>query len=839
MGNFSRDTFDPTKHYVGVRLQQGVPLVDADWNEQEDIRRFELRSFLRSFVGDGVPKGNDGFKIEALDSPVNDFVIRGGDGTPVGAGRILVGGWEVLNESDILYSDQSLPELEPPAAGERTDSVVLDVWEREVDSDEDLGIKDDRIGIETCVRRKREWVVRVFEDSDDWPGDPPPGHLFYQLAQLARTAEKNSIEGGGIVDCRRRGLAMIPATLAVDESTGYVGIGTNNPQKTLDVNGDLRVRGTATMDGKVGVGIEPEETLDVDGDLRVRGKARLDIAATGTDGKWLQVGDDGGAGGVWIRKGPAEAPLRLVLSDDGGESRIEFQQTGPAADGSRVVESSGSIGLAGEGSDISIMGGKVGVGIEPEETLDVNGDLRVRGKATIAQDVGIGTSDPKARLDIAATGAGGKWLQVGDDGGTAGVWIKKETGGGPLRLVLSDDDGTSRIRFQQTGTAADGSSRVECSSSIGFAGEGSDISIMGGKVGVGTRTPTETLDVDGTLQVKEVATFKQRVETGRLSVLRGGTGKNAGVFNLGKSDNDYWQIVQRTNDGSFRIYRQHATDPGGGGTVEPLLVIDIDGNVGIGAKHPKQQLRVAGSSSSSSVSIYGPAAVAESGTLAFGDPDRSKWFKLVHDTANDLLELKSDQKRIMVFKQNGDVSIGKSDQQIIVFKQNGNVFIGEPTAAHRLSIDDIGWSDGGWRSKKTNSAEYFESSDGSAIAIGTTVTLAQEGKIRPAAEGDDPIGAICNGGTLVGGVYGEWPDKYLRDDFGNPIMEESPEPGPPRPKINPEYDETREYVPREERPEWHCVGLLGQLPVLRGQPVAKSWRKLKDVSDDVELWLVR
>ena len=31
MGNFTRDTFDKSKHYVGVRLQQGVPMVDADW----------------------------------------------------------------------------------------------------------------------------------------------------------------------------------------------------------------------------------------------------------------------------------------------------------------------------------------------------------------------------------------------------------------------------------------------------------------------------------------------------------------------------------------------------------------------------------------------------------------------------------------------------------------------------------------------------------------------------------------------------------------------------------------------------------------------------------------
>ncbi|NTU85869.1 MAG: hypothetical protein HGA45_42155 [Chloroflexales bacterium] len=66
MGNFSRNTFDRLKHYVGVRLQQGVPLIDADWNELEDIRKFELQAFLAWFVGDGVPANNDGFRIAPL-----------------------------------------------------------------------------------------------------------------------------------------------------------------------------------------------------------------------------------------------------------------------------------------------------------------------------------------------------------------------------------------------------------------------------------------------------------------------------------------------------------------------------------------------------------------------------------------------------------------------------------------------------------------------------------------------------------------------------------------------------------------------------------------------------
>ncbi len=58
-------------------------------------------------------------------------------------------------------------------------------------------------------------------------------------------------------------------------------------------------------------------------------------------------------------------------------------------------------------------------------------------------------------------------------------------------------------------------------------------------------------------------------------------------------------------------------------------------------------------------------------------------------------------------------------------------------------------------------------------------------------------------------------------------------------KINPEYDEKQEYVKRESRPEWNCIGLLGQVPVIKGQPVAPSWVKLKDLSSKAELWLIK
>jgi len=62
--------------------------------------------------------------------------------------------------------------------------------------------------------------------------------------------------------------------------------------------------------------------------------------------------------------------------------------------------------------------------------------------------------------------------------------------------------------------------------------------------------------------------------------------------------------------------------------------------------------------------------------------------------------------------------------------------------------------------------------------------------------------------------------------------------GSQRQKLNPDYDDSKEYKSREERDEWHIVGLLGQIPITKGQPTG-NWIKMKDVSDTVEMYFVK
>ena len=60
-----------------------------------------------------------------------------------------------------------------------------------------------------------------------------------------------------------------------------------------------------------------------------------------------------------------------------------------------------------------------------------------------------------------------------------------------------------------------------------------------------------------------------------------------------------------------------------------------------------------------------------------------------------------------------------------------------------------------------------------------------------------------------------------------------------RRKLNPEFDDTKTYIPRDERQEWDAIGMVGKLRMRSGQPTGDRWIKMRDVASGVEEWLVR
>lgn len=53
----------------------------------------------------------------------------------------------------------------------------------------------------------------------------------------------------------------------------------------------------------------------------------------------------------------------------------------------------------------------------------------------------------------------------------------------------------------------------------------------------------------------------------------------------------------------------------------------------------------------------------------------------------------------------------------------------------------------------------------------------------------------------------ENPEKFITEIISPAHIEH-------RRKLNPNYDSTQKYVPRTERPEWGCVGMMGKLVVI-------------------------
>src|SRR6266436_1124309 len=63
-GDFSRNTFNPTKHYRSVLKQQGRVDVDADWNEQQAINMRRIETEATDVIGGcGAPMHDAGFHI--------------------------------------------------------------------------------------------------------------------------------------------------------------------------------------------------------------------------------------------------------------------------------------------------------------------------------------------------------------------------------------------------------------------------------------------------------------------------------------------------------------------------------------------------------------------------------------------------------------------------------------------------------------------------------------------------------------------------------------------------------------------------------------------------------
>ena len=209
MGNFSKDPFQELQRsreqgYVGLHVEQGVPVLDRDLNLLADLVSSTVREILARHVGDGVAERNGAFAVEAGRRD-NDLWIA----APPGGGASLVAGIQVTIDEPLAYSEQGdVDPLTTPRDGDRDDVAYLDVWVEEVDAAHDAALANaGDVAMQTSVRLRPAWRVRVTEDAREVPV-PAAGHAHCPLALLARPHGVSAIGDEMIVDLRRTGLHL-------------------------------------------------------------------------------------------------------------------------------------------------------------------------------------------------------------------------------------------------------------------------------------------------------------------------------------------------------------------------------------------------------------------------------------------------------------------------------------------------------------------------------------------------------------------------------------------------------------------------------------------------------
>ena len=162
-GDFSRNTFDPAKHFSRVLIQQGRVQLDADWNEQAAITLHYLRSLNVDLVGQHWGPA-EGLKIVTKDVPAAQVFT-------IASGHYYVNGVLCENPSTtspLAYTQQAsfpFPDSEPKSNDKLANGrylVYLDVWERHIVWIDDASIREVALGgPDTATRAQVVWQVKL------------------------------------------------------------------------------------------------------------------------------------------------------------------------------------------------------------------------------------------------------------------------------------------------------------------------------------------------------------------------------------------------------------------------------------------------------------------------------------------------------------------------------------------------------------------------------------------------------------------------------------------------------------------------------------------------------
>ncbi|MBK6828982.1 MAG: right-handed parallel beta-helix repeat-containing protein [Chitinophagaceae bacterium] len=162
--DLSRKSFIKEKHYVGLQLQQGRVVTDADQIEDEEIHARENQLTQLDIIGSyGTP--DNGFHIGDIINNPDGYVDF-----PIDAGSVYIGGLRfVLDKAETYLAQKDWqyrvgdPLKKPLLAPGQSqfDLVYLEGWDQFVTAVEDRSLLETALGTDTTTRLRRIQRVKI------------------------------------------------------------------------------------------------------------------------------------------------------------------------------------------------------------------------------------------------------------------------------------------------------------------------------------------------------------------------------------------------------------------------------------------------------------------------------------------------------------------------------------------------------------------------------------------------------------------------------------------------------------------------------------------------------
>jgi hypothetical protein len=495
-GDFSRFTFDPSRHFSAVRLQQGRVQLDADWNEQVDITDHRIATEITDFIGQsGAPEQNAGFQVKPGAAAAT---------LAIGRGRYYVEGRLFQFDADVPFESQpDFPGTSLPTAEGRY-VAYLDAWQHHVTGREDPRLLDPALGdADTATRVRNVAQVKLkllttkdgMEPKDFFPPWQPPGETAIGSGRLAArmSAPRPTMENQLYRVEIHRGGGPAQATFKWSRDNGAVTARVKNVAGTAIV---LRAGGRSAA-----ADFAPNQWVEVISQPQVlRGEpgTLAEIAAVQDDtitvvewpaGAPPAVDEsavvrrwDSAPGEIALAKGPIllEDGIEVVFDTDATVGGIDVSyRTGdywvfPSRSLTGTIEWPQSVEgipvavrphgvrhrycalalltLKGKqwnvDADLRVVFKPIGTGLVSKGGDTITGGLNVLGR------VGIGTAAPTATLEIDQGGANDVALKLSSSGvgRGAGLLLNNNATGGHKYAVFCDANGNFIVSDETGGT---------------------------------------------------------------------------------------------------------------------------------------------------------------------------------------------------------------------------------------------------------------------------------------------------------------------------------------------------------------------------------------------------